>query len=249
MSPLYGRPLTRTRRSVSGDAMPSTSDGAEPPPLGLATTRPLPSIPTLQTSPAGISPRWVPEGSVTLSPASPSMVAEPAPTASATRTLGSADLGAGCPAGSPPGPALGVQLPLTTAAAPAATRPSAPQRASRRRGAPRSPPRDAKPELDPEVPLDVPELHRHAPEMVVEIVAVKQPPGAGIVGHHVRHEALHVSNHDGVLQDRAPEALPVHLEQPVEMPVQVHRVWHHAHVCHPQPDPLTLVDLDRGDAG
>src|SRR6266550_6232425 len=154
MSPLYGRPLTRTRRPVSGDAMRKTSDGAEAPPPGLATTRPLPSIPTLQTSPAGISARSAPEGSVTLSPASPSTEAEPAPTARPTRTLGSGDLGAGRPAGRPPGPAAGAQLPATTAVAPAAASPRAQQRT---RG----------------LALDVPEFHRHPAEMVVEIVAVE----------------------------------------------------------------------------
>ena len=45
MSPLYGRPLTRTRALACGDGMPRTSDGDEPTPPGLATTMPLPSIP------------------------------------------------------------------------------------------------------------------------------------------------------------------------------------------------------------
>ena len=185
---------------MSGDVIPRTSDGTEPAPRGLATTRPLPSIPTLQTSPAGISARWAPEGSVTLSPASPSMVAEPAPTASPTRMLGSGDLNAGCPAGRPPGPAVGAQLPTTTAAA---ARPSAQQRASRRRAAAHSPPIDANLSSIPKFPLGVPELHRHAAHMVVEVVAVEQPSSAGIVGHDIRHEALHVSHRDRVLQNWA----------------------------------------------
>src|ERR1700694_997680 len=117
MSPRYGRPLTRTRRPGSEDAMPSTSDGAEPPPLGLATTRPSPSVQTLQPPPAGSPARGAPGGSVPLGPASPSMVAEPPPTASPTRMLGSGDLNAGCPAGRPPGPAVGAELATTTAGA------------------------------------------------------------------------------------------------------------------------------------
>jgi len=81
-------------------------------------------------------------------------VAEPAPTARPTRTVGSSDSGAGRPGGGPPGPAAGAQLPATTAVAPAAARPSAQQRMRA-------------------LVLDVPEFHRHPAEMVVEIVAVE----------------------------------------------------------------------------
>ena len=54
----------------------------------------------------------------------------------------------------------------------------------------------------PPLVSDVAKLHRHAGEMMVEIVAMEQPSSAGIVRHDVSREALHVSHHDRVLQDR-----------------------------------------------
>jgi hypothetical protein len=140
----------------------------------VATSPVVPLSVTRQTSPAGISARRAPEGSLTLRPAAPAMVADDAPTTRPTRTTGSpvpdgagrmvcAAGGAGAGARGAAGPgaggaagaglgggADGVQLATTTATAAAVPTTTPPQRATTRRPR-RSAAIVAKLELDPEI--------------------------------------------------------------------------------------------------
>jgi hypothetical protein len=76
---------------------------------------------------------------------------------------------------------------------------------------------------------------------VVEDVAVEEPVLV-CVGFELDRRRRHRRDVDGVLERRA---LPLPVEHPEEMPVEVHRVMHHRPVRHFEAHAFALPDSDR----